>query len=221
MLSYAQYKNVLNNSENGDSVSCILRDMNVWGKAELGVDIADVIFDSEYFVDGGLSVVVKSEDDYKKIGEGYDENINDKLVEKYIDLCNKYPDEAPEDYEECKLSNIGCFSSEAKPRILEDVDTQILEIAKLPYYHRDKGLMRMRVTKSAVYIVFDRELQAWRAQSEGLSFELEARINEIIRRKDPAGVFKDGIKCYYTSIQELRNDYHGKLDYYIAEKEGK
>jgi len=220
MLSYSQYMAVRDRAAGILSADELLRDLQAWGRRELGIRILDVSYDPSYHGKGGLSLAVESNKDFERTGCGKDPAVEEKIAEAWKNCCRDHPDLAPEGFEDAAVAEVCCFREEARAWVLEEVSEAILAIEELPYYHRDLGLMRVRIRKDTVYFFYDRELQNWQGFSHGTNNELRTRVNETVRRRDPAGVFTpEGVPCLFSSIQEVRKDYHGKLENYMTAME--
>ena len=127
-----------------------------------------------------------------------------------------HPDSVPEGYENIQRAEFSCFTDDARSWLLDDVAEELIAIQDLPYYHKDMGLMRVRVSGDTVFFFYDRALQCWQGFSHGINNELRARVNELVRRHDPAGVFRgENVPCIFFSLQEVRLDYHGKMENYM------
>lgn len=216
MISYGQYQNIVALSTGEAKPSAILVAMKKWARQEYGINLMDVTFDSAYYGSSVLSVVVYDVQDFERTGRGNDPDIGASFCRQYIEECRKDPSEAPSGYEGASKAEISCFTDDARPWLLDDVADEIIAIQDLPYYHKDMGLMRVRVSGDTVFFFYDKALQCWKGFSHGINNELRARVNELVRRHDPAGVFRSGnVPCIFFSMQEVRLDYHGKMENYM------
>ena len=176
----------------------------------------DTTFDSGYFGSSILSVVVYDVQDFERTGRGNDPDVSAAFCRKFIEECALHPDSVPEGYENIQRAEFSCFTDDARSWLLDDVAEELIAIQDLPYYHKDMGLMRVRVSGDTVFFFYDRALQCWQGFSHGINNELRARVNELVRRHDPAGVFRgENVPCIFFSLQEVRLDYHGKMENYM------
>lgn len=216
MLSYGQYQNIVRLTVGENKPGTILVEMKKWARQQYGIHLMDATFDSNYYGSSVLSIVVYDIQDYERTGRGKDPEISSAFCRKYIEECRDASRDAPEGFEAITRAEFSCFTDDARPWLLDEAAEEITAIQDLPYYHKDMGLMRVRVSEDTVFFFYDRALQCWQGFSHGINNELRARVNELVRRHDQAGVFRgENVPCVFFSMQELRLDYHGKMDEYI------
>lgn len=216
MLSYGQYQNIVKLATGEEKPGEILIAMKKWARQQYGITLMDTTFDSGYFGSSTLSVVVYDVQDYERTGRGNDPDVSSAFCRKFIEECASHLDSVPAGYESISRAEFSCFTDDARSWLLDDTAEELIAIQDLPYYHKDMGLMRVRVYGDTVFFFYDRALQCWQGFSHGTNNELRARVNELVRRHDPAGVFRgENVPCIFFSLQEVRLDYHGKMENYM------
>ncbi len=188
----------------------ILQEFGEWFQDAFGLKVYDYFCDTANTGRLRLKVVLWDRDCRKKMMKGINPDFRKqkKTAEKFSGLCRKYG--LHEDYGRTD-GILVCYDT-----LQDELGKRILEQAA----ERIKGLegcqdiRRVEILFHTVHIFFETEEQKERHLRDGVCGMADRHVSSIVKEYDRFGVYPEGFRCTFSSLQTLNEKYNGNMFYY-------
>ena len=213
-LSEDEYTYVLRVLDKKEKYNPLLDDFTQWMKMQLDIHMITYAMDTTNNGLIRLRIILWDQEEEKKLFSdfNYDKKKQLLIQKEFARLACKYACYPDYQKEEQIFVCADTLKDEIQKRIVNQEKVQVkLQDLKRKY----DDIYEVVSSFGTIHIFYYTDEQIKEHEEDGFSLKLQKKCNKLVQKKDPYGVFNNGIACVFASKQLLDEHYDGNMYYYF------
>jgi len=208
-MTEEEYQETLDLLSKNKQPEFLLKDLIVWAKEYLQVDVYNYFCD--YAISGflRLRLVLWDFATERKMHDGpnLDKKKQRKVAEKFAELARTY--QMHREYWDAKDIFV-CYET-----IRDEIQKDILKRAGAGIRNiQHPDIWKIEIFFESVHIFYETDEQIIRNQENGVSDNIKCQCTQLVKMYDVYNVFSDGVNCIFSSHQTIDEKFRGNMFYY-------